>query len=187
MMVGMYANTDSAPRPNANLGGRPSSFSPEKLRAICAFIEHDGMSDLAAGGLAGVTRSTLSRWKFGSEEVQIQMEAARARYLMPRLDRIAQTRLRDGQLDWRAQAWLVKFSDPEQYGRPSCRRRLRNVEVPEEIAMPAAEKAALADLDLGLAGWREYQPGGGVDEKCSNSSRNLGSGLAFTLGGLCKM
>ena len=147
------------PAPGVDLRGRPSSFSAEKLRAICAFIEHRGLSHLAASGMAGVSRSTLSRWKLGSEEIALPMETARIRYLLPRLQRIAETRLRDGRLDWRAQAWLAKLANPEPHGSPSRRRRVHEMEVPEETARAAAEQAALADLDLGLSGWRGWRPG----------------------------
>src|SRR4051812_10737055 len=71
---------------HAALNGRPSSFSTAKLQAVCHFIHIKGVSDTLAAALAGVGRSTLSRWKKGNEEVEMELEAARARYLLPRLD-----------------------------------------------------------------------------------------------------
>src|SRR3954463_2689056 len=101
--------------------GRPSTYSQDKIYAVCVYIRLTGISDTAAGALAGVKRSTLSRWKRDDEEVEMQLDRARAEYLCPRLEKIAQTRRKDGQLDWRAQAWLVKFASPETHGRPSSR------------------------------------------------------------------
>jgi hypothetical protein len=117
--------------------GRPSSFTESKITAICALIRNTGMSDTAAGALAEVKRSTLSRWK-KNEEVKLEFDQARAQYLIPRLQRIGETRLKDGRPDWRAQAWLVKFAAPEVHGRPSSRRKLRDVELPKAVERQAS-------------------------------------------------
>jgi hypothetical protein len=126
------AFSPDAPRPStmARRPGRPSSYSPEKLAAICAVIFARGLSDTAAGALAGVKRSTLSRWKHQDEDIEIQLDLARAEFEAPRLEVINETRRKDGTLDWRAQAWLAKFAAPEVYGRPSRRRRLQNIRLP---------------------------------------------------------
>src|SRR4051812_17267099 len=92
--------------------GRPSTQSPDKVHAVCTFIRLTGVSDTAAAALAGITRSTVSRWK-EDEEVEVLFNQARAQYLLPRLQQIGETKRADGELDWRAQAWLVKFSNPE--------------------------------------------------------------------------
>jgi hypothetical protein len=104
----------------------------EKLNAICAAIREEGLSDGAAGARAGVPHTTLSRWKAQDEEVEMELVKARALYQCPRLEKIAQARRKDGTLDWRAQSWLVKFAAPEEYGRPSRRRRLRDVVLSDE-------------------------------------------------------
>jgi hypothetical protein len=70
------------------------------------------------------------------------LDQARFQYQAPRLEKIGETRLKDGQLDWRAQAWLVKFANPEVYGAPSRRRKLRDVELtPEEEPLTPEEQA----------------------------------------------
>ena len=102
------------------------------MPAICSFIRLTGLSDTAAAAMAGVKRSTLARWKQEDDEVELMLDQARAQYQAPRLAKIGETRLKDGQLDWRAQAWLVKFANPEEYGPPSRRRKLRDVELEPE-------------------------------------------------------
>ncbi|HEV7405011.1 MAG TPA: hypothetical protein VGO11_18855 [Chthoniobacteraceae bacterium] len=129
--------------------GRPSTCTPAKLQAICSFIRLTGLSDTAAAAMAGVKRSTLARWKKEDEEVEMELDQARFQYQAPRLAKIDETRMKDGQHDWRAQAWLVKFANPEVYGAPSRRRKLRDVEVePEAPRTPEEQQEkneALAD------------------------------------------
>ncbi|HEV7404842.1 MAG TPA: hypothetical protein VGO11_18010 [Chthoniobacteraceae bacterium] len=108
------------PRP-----GRPSLYSPERTATICAIIIKDGISDSAAGALAGVTASTLSRWKLEHEEFALELEAARARFELEQVRAIRNARKRDGTVDWRAVAWLLKYSSPEGYGPASRRRKVR--------------------------------------------------------------
>src|SRR4051794_16397171 len=144
--------------------GRPSTFTPTKLHAVCQYIQVTGFSDTYAAALAGVTRSTISRWKKDNEEVEMELTRARAQWLLPRLTSIGQTRRKDGELDWRAQAWLVKFAAPEEFGPPSRRRRLQDVEVPTPPT--EAEKAAMAaeaeakEMEIGVQGWLIHEPGG---------------------------
>jgi hypothetical protein len=122
--------------------GRPSGRTPDKVHAVCSFIRLTGLSDTAAAAMAGVKRSTLARWKQEDEEVELLLDQARFQYQAPRLEKIGETRLKDGQLDWRAQAWLVKFANPEVYGAPSRRRKLREVELtPEEEPLTPEEQA----------------------------------------------
>src|SRR4051812_17878679 len=109
--------------------GRPSTCTPGKLQAMCSFIRLTGLSDTAAAAMAGVKRSTLARWRQEDDEVELALDQARFQYQAPRLEKIGETRLKDGQLDWRAQAWLVKFANPEVHGAPSRRRKLREVEL----------------------------------------------------------
>jgi hypothetical protein len=92
--------------------------------------------------MAGVKRSALSRWKQEDDEVELALDQARAQYQAPRLAKIGETRMKDGQLDWRAQAWLVKFANPQEHGAPSRRRRLQDVELEAEPARPLTPAAA---------------------------------------------
>src|SRR4051794_28057071 len=120
--------------------GRPSTCTPDKVFAVCSFIRLTGLSDTAAAAMAGVKRSTLARWKKEGEEGELLLDQARAQYQAPRLAKIDETRMKDGQRDWRAQAWLVKFANPEVYGAPSRRRKLRDVELEAELT-PEEQRA----------------------------------------------
>jgi len=128
---------------------------------VCSFIRLTGLSDTAAGAMAGVTRSTLARWKKEDEEVEMMLDQARFQYQAPRLAIIDETRLKDGQPDWRAQAWLVKFANPEVYGAPSRRRKLRDVELEAELSLEekrAKEEAeGHAAMAQALKDWEEFQ------------------------------
>jgi hypothetical protein len=110
--------------------------------------------------MAGVTRSTLARWKKEDEEVELLLDQARTQYQAPRLARIDETRMKDGQRDWRAQAWLVKFANPEVYGAPSRRRKLRDVELEPELTLEeqrAKEEAeGHAAMQQALKDWEEF-------------------------------
>jgi hypothetical protein len=116
--------------------------------------------------MAGVKRSTLARWKKEDDEVELALDQARFQYQAPRLAKIDDTRMKDGQHDWRAQAWLVKFANPEVYGAPSRRRKLRDVEVdvpltPEE--QQAKEQAELqAEVEQACKDWKNFNSATGV-------------------------
>jgi hypothetical protein len=115
--------------------------------------------------MAGVKRSTLARWKKEDEEVELMLDQARFQFQAPRLAKIDETRMKDGQHDWRAQAWLVKFANPEVHGAPSRRRKLRDVELePEAPLTPEEQKAkeeaeGRAEMDQALQDWKGLHPG----------------------------
>ncbi len=123
----------------------------EKLDAICAVIREEGVSDGAAAARVGVPHTTLSRWKAQDEGVAVELAVAREFYLSPRLEKIAQARRKDGTFDWHAQKWLMKFAAPALYGRPSRRRRLRDVMISEEetraAMIPSSETPAVSQAD----------------------------------------
>src|SRR3954470_19981946 len=118
----------TAPRPELHLlpkPGRPSLFNAERTAAICAIIQTEGISDSAAGALAGVTASTLARWKVEHEGFALELEVARALFELALVRMIRETRKRDGTPDWRAKAWLLKHSSPEGYGPVSRMRKVK--------------------------------------------------------------
>jgi len=119
---------------------------------VCRFIRLTGLSDTAAAAMAGVTRSTLSRWKQEDDEVELMLDQARFQYQAPRLAKIDEKRMKDGEPDWRAQAWLVKFANPEVYGAPSRRRKLREVELEPEAALTPEERHAKECEEAGTSG-----------------------------------
>ena len=105
----------SAPRPV----GRPSRRTPELLAAIRGFIRDEGMSDSAAASLAGISATTLSRWKEDDEEFALGLERARAEFERVCLYEVREARKRDGSTDWRAYAWLLQNNSPEGFRRRS--------------------------------------------------------------------
>ncbi|HEV7404756.1 MAG TPA: hypothetical protein VGO11_17575 [Chthoniobacteraceae bacterium] len=130
------ATETSAPPPPLKLlpkPGRPSLFNPERTAAICEVIEQEGISDSAAGALAGVPASTLARWKVEHEGFALELEAARARFELALVRAIRTARRRDGSPDWRAAAWLLKHSSAEGCGPNS---RMRKVKAPEPEQRP---------------------------------------------------
>jgi hypothetical protein len=147
----------STPQPPLQLlpkPGRPSLFSPERTAAICAIIQEEGISDSAAGALAGVTASTLTRWKVEHEGFALELEAARALFERAQIRAIRAARKRDGTPDWRAAAWLLKFSSPDGYGPAS---RIRKVKT----------QGADAGCPQTEAGQTQEQAGAGQSEKCA--------------------
>jgi hypothetical protein len=151
------AETGAAYAGEAAARGRPSTCTPTKVHAICSFIRLTGLSDTAAAAMAGVKRSTLARWKQEDDEVELALEQARFQYQAPRLARIDETRLKNGELDWRAQAWLVKFANPQVHGAPSSRRKLREVEL-----APEEQQAKELEEEDPFEGWDRYYKSGGV-------------------------
>ncbi len=121
----------TAPLPELHLlpkPGRPSLFCPERTAAICAIIEMEGISDSAAGALAGVTASTLARWKQEHEGFALTLEMARAQFELAQVRAIREARKRDGTPDWRARAWLLKHSSPEGYGPVFRMRKVKTAQ-----------------------------------------------------------
>jgi hypothetical protein len=177
----------SGTAPAAAPPGRPSTCTADKLHAICAFIRTTGLSDTAAAALVQVTRSTLSRWKQEDEEVQQELDVARAQFQMPRLEKIGETRMKDGQYDWRAQAWLVKFANPEVHGAPSRRRKLQDVEVEAEGPRTPEEWQAYAMTHgreifmAGVEGWRKFEAvGRGGRDHAGDAVRAAGAAADFS-------
>ncbi len=129
----------TSPLPDLHLlpkPGRPSLFSQERTAAICALIEIEGISDSAAGALAGVTASTLARWKLEHEGFALVLEMARARFELAQVRAIREARKRDGTPDWRARTLAAEtfvaggvragFADAE--GEEGRRSRCRGAE-----------------------------------------------------------
>jgi hypothetical protein len=143
----------------ATTTGRPSLRTPETVTKICAAIREDGHTDTHAAALAGVSSSTVARWREEDEEFAGQLVTARAEYLDARMKEIRGTRKRDGSIDWRAQAWLMQAVAPEVYGTPSRRYSLaREKEEKERAAEKArADEEVISPADLARCQqWRAY-------------------------------
>ena len=114
--VSAEASPSEPKQPARHPGGRPNNCTPETLELICQGIAK-GLSDTAAAALVGVPAATLSRWKHDHDGVVETFTAARERYRALLLDRLHNAKTRDGRDDWRATAWLLERSFPEDYGR----------------------------------------------------------------------
>ncbi|HEV7402929.1 MAG TPA: hypothetical protein VGO11_08390 [Chthoniobacteraceae bacterium] len=156
----------TAPRPELHLlpkPGRPSLFSPGRTAAICAIIQTEGISDSAAGALAGVTASTLARWKVEHEGFALELEMARALFERARVRTIREARKRDGTPDWRAAAWLLKHSSPEGYGPVSRMRKVTTAGVHAD-----ARTVGDCQSEVEQEQAQEHEGEGGVQsEKCA--------------------
>jgi hypothetical protein len=157
----------TAPRPDLHLlpkPGRPSLFSPERTAAICAIIEAEGISDSAAGALAGVMASTLARWKLEHEGFALELEMARALFERAQVRAIREARKRDGTPDWRARAWLLKHSSPDGYG-PVSRMRKVKAEGVHADAEESEKCAKLPETPRGKSARDEANGRRGPDER----------------------
>ena len=131
-----------APHP----GGRPSTCTPENVELICVGIA-EGRSQTAAAELVGIPASTLSGWKREHPEILIPFAAARERFRSSLLQKLHSAKTRDGRDDWRAAAWLLERSFPEDYGRKA---QSHSSSVDEASAPPAANWNDYPDPDRDL-------------------------------------
>ena len=97
--------------------GRPSTFSEDLADAIFDAIAEFGHTDTGAAAKFGVAASTLSRWKRENEWFATDLEAARAEYKERILAEIRNAKKRDGSPDWRAYAWILERTFPDEFGR----------------------------------------------------------------------
>src|SRR4051794_11035511 len=88
--------------------GRPSKFCPLVMDAIRTAVRVHGFTDSKAGRLAGIPKSTLSRWKQKRPEFAEDLSLARAQLLRDLLVKIHDARTPDGRPEWRAHAWLLE-------------------------------------------------------------------------------
>ena len=97
--------------------GRHSAFSEDLADAIFDAIAEFGHTDTGAAAKFGVAASTLSRWKRENEWFATDLEAARAEYKERILAEIRNAKKRDGSPDWRAYAWILERTFPDEFGR----------------------------------------------------------------------
>jgi hypothetical protein len=98
-----------APEPTT----QPSLRTPKTADRICAAIRANGLSDLAAAALAGVSSAAMESWQREDHEFASRLEAAREEFRNACLLVIRQARKPDGSLDPEAQAWLRKHGFQE--------------------------------------------------------------------------
>lgn len=121
----------------APLGGRPSLYTPELAERLCASIRQHGWSDHRAALFAGVNPNNLPRWKKAHEDFGPALEVARSEFLAAQLQAIASAQTQSGQPSWRARAWLLERTFPEEYLPPLRPRQERELteEEKEQLAL----------------------------------------------------
>lgn len=102
-------------RPVEKKLGRPTKYTPEVVEIIKAAVK-SGLSPTRAGMLAGLNAQTVSEWRGRFPEFSDAIELARCEGLKERLENIE----RSGIMDWRATAWLVEKTFPEEYGKQAA-------------------------------------------------------------------
>ena len=109
---------DTLPHPrHRRARGRPTKYTEDLADAIYEAIRLYGHTDTAAAAKYGVRASTVSRWKRENEDFATDLEAARAEFKETILAEIRGATKRDGTLDWRAHAWILERTFPDEYGR----------------------------------------------------------------------
>ena len=108
----------------SNNKGRHSKFVPEILDILLAALaEHCSIID--ACRIAGVSERTYHDWRASSETGEPGTEAFAAFFAAVNRTRAEARRgalklIQDaGKLDWKAAAWFVERSDPENWAAPS--------------------------------------------------------------------
>ena len=108
-------------------GGRPRALDETKRREICALVTA-GVGIHRAAQYVGCAHSTICREAQRDESFRQQLRRAKATRLLSPLQAMRQA----AQTNWRAAAWMLERSDPEQFGR-----RQRNAFGAKELRMLA--------------------------------------------------
>ena len=119
-------------------GGRPSGFSTESVAALCEIIRATGISESGAAGRANVHPSTVSRWKRDFPELAILLRSAREEFRAEQLDLILTTARAGHNGSWRAAAWLLERTFPQDYS-PRAKERAHFQEMEEAACAREAE------------------------------------------------
>jgi hypothetical protein len=108
--------------------GRPQAFSQEKADRVCEAVRR-GMSYKQAAAYAGISYSTLNRWRIEGQDEEgapefwefwKSFEQAAGEAAFRNLGYIDEAASRG---DWKAAAWMLERRYPEEWGKG---RRHRN-------------------------------------------------------------
>jgi hypothetical protein len=91
--------------------GRPQIDANDVLAQMCASIRMDGISEAEAALLAGMGNEELRAWKRGNPQSAMRLAQASAEFHGERLAEIRSATIGDGEVDWRALAWLLQHTD----------------------------------------------------------------------------
>lgn len=118
--------------------GRPRALDDTKRREICALIVA-GAGIRRAAQYVGCSYSTICREAQRDEEFRDQLRRAKATMQLAPLQAMRQA----VQTNWRAAAWMLERSDPEQFGR-----RYRNSLGQKELRALARDLMAIFDDEI---------------------------------------
>jgi hypothetical protein len=92
------------------------------IDALCSVIRETGVSDSGAASRVNLHPSTLSRWKKEFPDLAILLRSAREEFRMAHLSLILQKAHAGEATSWRAAAWLLERTFPEDYA-PRAKER----------------------------------------------------------------
>ena len=118
--------------------GRPRALNETKRREICALVSA-GAGIHRAAQYVGCSQSTINREAQRDEEFREQLRRAKATTQLAPLQAMRQA----VQTNWRAAAWMLERSDPEQFGR-----RYRNAFGAKELRALARDLMAIFDTEI---------------------------------------
>ena len=114
-------------KPRKVFMARTSKYSEAIIKEMCTLIE-EGLPNKDAAALIGICESTLYKWlsndldnpllEMQKTEFLESMGAAKAR----RHHKLASIIIKASETNWRAAAWYLERTEPEDYGLHSCER-----------------------------------------------------------------
>ena len=123
----------------SNPVGRPTKFTPDIGRAICALVEEIGFLAIAAEKMR-ISRKTAYRWRDENEDFAADVAAARAVHV----ERVVK--------EVKNPEWLLQRIDPELFKQSdNVKIAHAHVELTREDAL--AELRELATTDPEIAAW----------------------------------
>jgi hypothetical protein len=109
------SQSDAGGRLSTATPGRPTLLTDTTVRALCALIRQDGISDSGAARRLGIGKATISRWKAAHPDLELALDQARELFREDKLRLILNATKSNGMPDWRAAAWLLEHIFPEDY------------------------------------------------------------------------
>ena len=154
--------------------GRPPMFSTQAVETLCSIIRQTGISDSGAAARAKVHPSTVSRWKKEHPEIAISLRSAREDFRLDQLSIILGAADHGGPNGWKAAAWMLERTFPQDYSprakeRALFQERYDEVCAREEEAMEAAWMESEAASDTAPANGDE----GGALQNVINSNGDI--------------
>jgi hypothetical protein len=136
------APCDHAPGEQAR-PGRPSYLNERMIDALRAVIRETGVSDSGAAARVSLHPSTLSRWKKEYPDLAILLRSAREEFRSAQLDCILATARAGHATSWRAAAWLLERTFPQDYAS-RARERAQFQEQFDAVCASEEEGGAVA-------------------------------------------